>query len=175
MAVQVGSPTPPFKAKAYLPESDVFEQVSLQQLTDTWICLLFFPAAFSALCPTELIAFNEKSAQFARRGCTLLACSTDSHHALRGWCQSDEPLALLKFPLLSDITKRMAMDYGVLLADQGIALRGTFIIDPQGVLRAATVYDKYVGRNVDEVLRCLDALQTGAPCPCNWHKGDATL
>jgi len=175
MPTQVGSPIPPFKAKAYRAERDAFEEVASDALAGQWACLVFYPAAFSPLCPTELIAFNEAAGEFDIRGCQLLACSTDSHYALRGWCQADARLTSLKFPLLADIHKRMAMDFGVLLAHEGVALRGTFLIDPEGQLRAATIYDNLVGRSVDETLRALDALQTGQPCPCNWTKGEPTM
>ncbi len=175
MPVQVGSNAPSFKLKAYAAATDSFTEVALEDFRGKWVCLIFYPLAFSPLCPTELTAFNEAAGEFEKRDCKLVACSVDSHLALRAWCKSDPKLAAMKFPMASDLTKRTAMDYGVLVADKGVALRGTFLIDPHGKLRAAAINDLMIGRSTDEVLRLLDALQTGEPCPCNWQKGDPTL
>lgn len=175
MAVQVGSPAPPFDGKAYLAAKDAFTNLSLKDQREEWVCLCFFPGAFSPICPTELIALDESHDEFEQRVCQLIGCSTDSHYALRGWCRADEHLSALRFPLLADATKRIAMDYGVLLAARGLALRGTFIIDPQGVLRYSGVNEVNTGRGIDEILRTLDALQTGQPCACNWKKSEPTL
>lgn len=175
MPVQVGSPAPSFKLKAYAAASDSFAEVSLEEHRGHWVCLLFYPLAFSPLCPTELAAFNDAAGEFEKRECRLIACSVDSHFALRAWCKSDPKLAAMKYPLASDLTKRVAMDYGVLVADKGVALRGSFLIDPHGKLRAASVNDLMIGRSSDEILRLLDALRTGEPCPCNWKQGEPTL
>ena len=112
---------------------------------------------------------------FADRNTALIGCSIDSQYSHKGWCASHKDLTKLKHPLLADITKRIAMDYGVLLPEKGIALRGTFIVDPKGNVRWASVNDTTVGRNVEEVLRVLDALQTEKLCPCDWKKGEKTL
>src|SRR5262249_51084773 len=104
-----------------------------------------------------------------------LAGSTDSHYSHLAWVKTDERLGKLKYPLISDITKEISADYGILLEEKGVALRGTFIIDPDGILRWMQVNDLDVGRSVEEILRVLEALQTGKKCPCDWKEGEATL
>jgi len=175
MPVQVGSPAPPFKAQAYRRQADTFKEVSLQDYADQWLCLYFFPLAFSPLCPTEIVGFDRAYSDFQSRGCGLLACSCDSHLVHQAWCNANDELGGLRHPIMSDITKRISMDYGVLLAERGVALRGTFLIDPSGTLRDSSVNDLPIGRSVGEVLRVIDALQSGGACPCDWKKGDATL
>ena len=118
---------------------------------------------------------NDKHGDFSDREAVVLAASTDSVHSHLGWVKADQRLANLKYPILADMTKSISRDYGVLLEDAGIALRGTFIIDPNGVLRWAQYNDLDTGRNIDEIIRVLDALQTGKLCPCDWKKGEATL
>lgn len=152
-----------------------FTPLSLDEYKGKWLLLLFYPLDFTFVCPTELVALNEKFADFEKRSCAIVAASTDSVYSHLGWVKADERIGALKYPLLSDITKSIARSYGVLLEDQGVALRGTFLIDPQGLLRFMSVNDLGTGRNIDEILRVLEALQTGQPCPCNWRPGDATL
>lgn len=169
------SPAPDFKATAYLRSEDRFLERSLSDYKGKWLCLYFYPADFSPVCPTDLQGFDRVLDQFEDRGCDVLACSTDSQLAHRAWCQQCEALVRLRHPILSDASRRISMDYGVLLPELGIALRGTFLIDPQGLLRWMAVYDLPTGRSTDEVLRVLDALQTDEGCPCNWRKGQATV
>lgn len=175
MPVQVGQPAPRFEARVYLRDVDDFKDVSLDDYAGQWVCLYFYPMDFSRICPTELVAFNEAQPEFESRTCQLLACSTDSYYTHKGWCDSLAELSGMNHPMLADMTKRISMDYGVLIPDRGVALRGTFLIDPQGVLKHASINDTKIGRNVDDVLRQLDALQTGAGCPCNWQRGDPTM
>lgn len=179
MAVQVGSPAPKFKAQAYDRTKDgsdeQFREVSLEDYKGRWLYLYFYPMDFTFVCPTEIKAFDDALGEFQDRECEILTCSTDSHFVHKGWCDSKEELSGLKHPMLADITKRIAMDYGVLVPDKGIALRGSYLIDPNGVVRWMNVNDLSVGRNVEEVIRVLDALQTDELCPCNWKKGQETL
>ncbi len=172
MALQVGSPAPPFKANAYFRQSDQFKELSLDDYRDKWLCLYFFPMAFSPLCPTEIIAFDDARQDFQDCNCELVACSTDSFFVHKAWCHGGHGLGQLGHPILSDITKRISMDYGVLLPDQGVALRGTFLVDPKGLVRWSGVNELTVGRNVRSIKRELDALQVEGTCPCNWEKGD---
>ena len=170
MPLQVGSPAPTFEAEAFLCASEEFKTISLSDYEGKWLCLYFYAMDFTGVCPTEVAAFDQAIDRFSDRECQVLGCSCDSVYVHKAWCEATEELANLKYPLLSDMTKRLAMDYGVLLAHRGVALRGTFIIDPEGILCWSSVYGLPVGRNVEEVLRVLDALQSGGSCPCNWTK-----
>ena len=171
--LQVSRPAPLFRAQALAGRE--FENVSLEGLRGQWVLLLFYPMDFTFVCPTELVALNELHGQFQARGCTVLAASTDTVYSHLGWVQADPRLGALRYPILGDVTKQIARSYGVLLEEQGIALRGTFLIDPEGVLRWSCVNDLGTGRSIEEFLRVLDALQTGELCPANWKKGERTL
>lgn len=159
MAVQVGSPAAAFKAQAYFRQADPFREVALDDYKGHWLCLYFYELSFSELCGTEVAAFDGAINQFEERGCRLLACSTDSPLVHRAWCQGDSRLAGLNHPILSDMTKRVSMDYGVLLPERGVALRGTFLIDPHQTVRWIAMNDLAVGRSVDAILGELDAIQ----------------
>ncbi len=175
MAIQVGTPAPDFKAQSYLASSDEFKEISLKDYEGKWLCLYFYPMDFTFVCPTEIVAFDNLLGDFQDRECELLTCSCDSHYVHKGWCAATESLSSLKHPMLADTTKKVSEAFDVLLPEKGVSLRGTFLIDPNGIVRWASVNDLTVGRNVDEVLRILDALQTDELCPCNWKKGDETL
>ncbi len=179
MSIQVGQPAPDFEVQAYFRNKDggdgQFGPIKLADLKGKWVCLFFYPLDFTFVCPTELVAFNNALGEFDDRDCVLLTASTDSVYSHKGWCDSHPDLAGMKYPMLADNSHRLARSYGVLKEDAGIAYRGIFLIDPQGILRWAAVHDLSVGRNVDEVLRVLDALQTDKLCPCNWKKGDGTI
>jgi peroxiredoxin (alkyl hydroperoxide reductase subunit C) len=175
MPLQVASPAPKFKAQAYVSSTNLVRDAALEDYKGLWLCLYFYPSDFTAVCPTELVEFDRNLDQFKDRDCELVACSSNSIQVHKAWCDAVKELRTLRHPLLADPTHRLAMDYGVLLADKGLPLRATFLIDPQANLRWMAVYDLSVGRSVPEVLRVLDALQTNQPCPCNWKKGDPTL
>jgi peroxiredoxin (alkyl hydroperoxide reductase subunit C) len=175
MSVQVGSPAPDFQAKAYLRREDAFKDLSLSDYKGRWLFLYFYPMDFTFVCPTEIQAFDESIGDFQDRDCELLTCSTDTHFVHRGWCEAKEELSGLRHPMLADVTKRVSMDYGVLVPEEGVALRGSFLIDPHGIVRWININDFPIGRNVHEVLRVLDALQTDEMCPCNWEPGQETL
>lgn len=179
MSAQVGQPAPEFSVQAYDRTKDgsdhQFRQLSLTDFQGQWVCLFFYPLDFTFVCPTELVSFNEKLGEFQDRECALLTASTDSVYSHKGWCDSHNDLKQLKYPMLADTTHKLARDYGVLKEDAGIAYRGIFLIDPNSVIRWSAIHDLSVGRNVDEVLRVLDALQTDKLCPCNWKQGEKTL
>ncbi|MFG0332990.1 MAG: peroxiredoxin [Maioricimonas sp. JB049] len=179
MSVQVGQLAPSFSVQAYDRTKDgaddQFLNVSLSDLRGKWVCLFFYPLDFTFVCPTELVAFNNALDEFEDRDCTVLTASTDSVFSHKGWCDSHSDLSKLKYLMLADTTHELSRDYGVLKSDQGIAYRGIFLIDPNGVVRWSAIHDLSVGRNVDEVIRVLDALQTDKLCPCNWKKGEETL
>lgn len=171
--VQVGSPAPAFTAEALVGRE--FKTVSLHDYRGKWVLLCFYPMDFTFVCPTELVSLNDNYGEFADRDTVILGVSTDTKYSHLGWVKAEKDLAHLQYPLLADVTKKMARDYGVLLEDQGVALRGSFLIDPEGTLRFAQINDLNVGRNTAELLRVLDALQTDKLCPCDWKKGEATL
>jgi peroxiredoxin (alkyl hydroperoxide reductase subunit C) len=140
-----------------------------------WQVIFFWPMDFTFVCPTEIAAFGELTSEFARRNAALLGASTDSEYVHLAWRQSHPALKQLPYPMLADRKRELAAALGILDAKAGVCLRATFIVDPQGTIRFVSVNDLSVGRNPDEVLRVLDALQTGELCGVNWKKGEATL
>ena len=169
--LKVGSPAPEFKAKAYV--AGQFKDVSLKDFQGKWVCLFFYPLDFTFVCPTEIKGFAAKEGEFREAGCQVIACSTDSEHCHKAWFERD--LKEVKYPVLADTTHRVSQDYNVLLEDKGIALRGTFLIDPNGTLQWMSINALGVGRSVEEVLRTLQALKTGELCPVEWTPGKPTL
>ena len=179
MSIQIGQPAPHFDIEAYDRRKDgtekQFSNVKLSDFTGKWVCLFFYPLDFTFVCPTELVGFNSKLGEFTDRDCILLTASTDSVFSHKGWCDSHTDLKTLNYLMLADTSHKLSSSYQVLDVDKGWAQRGIFLIDPQGILRWLAIYESGIGRNVDEVLRVLDALQTDKLCPCNWKPGDATL
>ena len=172
----VGQPAPQFKAQAFFDGQ--MKEVSLSDYKGKWIVLFFYPLDFTFVCPTEILEFNSKADEFKKKNAQLLGVSIDSVFSHKAWCDLPKEkggIGKLNFPLIADLTKKISQDYGVLLEDTGIALRGTFIIDSDGKIRAATVHDLQVGRSVDETLRVLSAFQTGELCPVAWNPGEKTL
>jgi peroxiredoxin (alkyl hydroperoxide reductase subunit C) len=135
----------------------------------------FWPMDFTFVCPTEIAAFGERNDEFRARGAQLLGASTDTHFVHLAWRKQHPALRALPFPMLADTKRELASALGILHREEGVALRATYIVDPDGVIRFASANDLSVGRNVDEVLRVLDALQTGELTPCNWKRGEKTL
>lgn len=178
MVAKVGQKAPDFSMPT-TKNMDTLEHVArLADYQGKWLVLFFYPLDFTFVCPTEIRGFNSKLSEFSSNGAEILGVSTDSVYSHRAWIKTpvkDGGLGGLNYPLASDITKQVSRDYGVLVEDQGIALRGLFIIDPEGVLRYQVVTDLNVGRSVDETLRVLQALQTGGLCPIDWHPGERTL
>lgn len=169
--LKVGTLAPDFKSKAYV--AGQFKDVSLRDFQGKWVCLFFYPLDFTFVCPTEIRGFGAKEDEFKELGCQVLACSTDSEYSHKAWFERD--LKEVKFPVLADTAHDISKNYGVLLEDKGIALRGTFLIDPKGTLQWMSINALGVGRSVDEVVRTLQALQTGELCPADWKPGKATL
>lgn len=168
----VGQVAPQFKAQAY--EDGKMKDISLSDYKGKWIVLFFYPLDFTFVCPTEILEFSKRAEEFKKKNAQILSVSTDSVFSHKAWCEQGG-LGKLNFPMVADLTKRISQDYGVLLEDKGIALRGTFIIDPESKVRAATIHDLQVGRSVDEALRVLNAFQTGELCPVGWAPGQKTL
>lgn len=155
-----------------------FQDISslrLKNTADVWTVMFWWPKDFTFICPTEITEFNNSHQAFTDRSTFLIGASTDSEYAHLAWRKSHPDLAALKFPMLADTSKSLAEELGILDAEEKIAYRATYIIDPSGIIRWICVNDLNVGRNVKEVLRVLDALQTDELCPCNWEKGQNTL
>lgn len=180
MPAVVTQPAPEFTADAVVNEE--FTTVKLADYKGkNYVVLFFYPLDFTFVCPTEIIAFSDKIDEFRKRGAEVLGCSVDSKFSHLAWIRTsreDGGLGGLKYPLLSDLTKKISADYGVLL-DGGMALRGTFLIDKAGVLRHVLINDLPIGRNIDEVIRQIDAIQFfeqhGEMCPANWKPGPLTI
>ena len=154
------------------------ENVQLCDSKGRWLVLLFYPLDFTFVCPTELTSFSDRYDDFEGIGAGVIGVSTDSVHSHRAWLKTSRDkggVEGLRYPLASDITKSVARDYGVLIEDQGVALRGRFGIDPEGTLRDAVIHDLTVGRSAAETLRVIPALQTGGLCQADWRPGQETL
>lgn len=174
----VGRPAPDFTMETALGNGQDFGKASLSDYRGKWLVLFFYPLDFTFVCPTEITALSEASDIFKGLNTEVLGVSVDSKHSHRAWIntpKNDNGLGQLNFPLAADITKQVAKDYGVLIEEEGIALRGLFIIDPQGEMKYQVVNHNDVGRSVDETLRVLQALQSGGLCPMNWKAGDQHL
>lgn len=177
--LSVGAPFPAFKKKAVvsLEKGKEFEDITndVHQALDKWMVMFWWPKDFTFVCPTEIAAFNNNAGEFADRDTILIGASTDSEFVHLAWRNDHNDLRGLKFPMLADTSKTLAAELGILETEEKIAYRATFIVDPQGIIRWVNVNDLSVGRNVEEVLRVLDALQTDELCPCNWKRGEETL
>jgi peroxiredoxin (alkyl hydroperoxide reductase subunit C) len=173
----IGDQFPTYTAKAVvsLDRGHEFETLSDHNFQGKWKVYFFWPKDFTFVCPTEIAAFGKLEREFADRDAQLLGVSTDSEYVHLAWRQQHPDLRELPFPMIADLRRDLSSALGVLDKREGVALRATFIVDPQGVIRFASVNDLSVGRNPGEVLRVLDALQTDQLTPCNWHKGEATL
>lgn len=170
MFLQVGKPAPDFTVETV--NNNQISKVSLADLKGKWAVLFFYPLDFTFVCPTEIVEMSEKMPEFEKLGAVVFGGSTDSVYSHMAW---QKELGQLNYPLFSDLSREMGRDYGVLIEEKGHTLRGTFIIDPEGVLRYQLVHDLTVGRNADETLRVLASLQTGELCPANWKPGKKTL
>ncbi|XP_065432532.1 peroxiredoxin-2 [Chrysemys picta bellii] len=176
----VGKPAPGFHATAVV--DGAFKEIKLSDYKGKYVVLFFYPLDFTFVCPTEIIAFSERAEDFRKLRCEVLGVSVDSHFTHLAWVDTPRKeggLGAINIPLLSDLTRRMAADYGVLKEDEGITYRGLFIIDDKGVLRQITVNDLPVGRSVEEVLRLVQAFQYtdthGEVCPAGWQPGSDTI
>ncbi len=171
--IKIGHKAPDFTLTAYHGHNDEFKKVSLKDYQGKWVILFFYPRDFTFVCPTELHGFAKHEAEFEKEGAAIIAASTDSEHAHKAWFSKDLPD--VKYPVLADTTLSMTRDYEVLIEETGEALRGTFIINPEGIVKYIVVSDNNVGRSVEETLRVLKALKTGKLCPVEWEEGEKTL
>lgn len=175
---KVGKPAPDFNLPSTKNMETLKENISLSDYKGKWLILLFYPLDFTFVCPTELTAFSDRLDEIQGVGAEVLGVSTDSVHSHRAWIKtplSQNGIEGLRYPLLSDVGGRLAAKYNILVEEANIALRGLFIINPEGVLQYAVVHDLNIGRSVDETLRVLQGLQTGGLCAANWTPGQANL
>ncbi len=173
-AVQVGRLAPEFEAEAYVRDEPGPRTVSLAEYRGRWVVLFFYPRDFTFVCPTEIRSFAALQGDFEREEAVILGASTDSFFSHKAWFESDGMLADVTYPVIADTSQKVSQAFNVLLGD-GAALRGTFSIDPEGVLRHMDVCELSVGRNVAETLRILQALRTGELCPAGWKPGEPVL
>jgi peroxiredoxin (alkyl hydroperoxide reductase subunit C) len=173
----VGDKLPPFELKAVVSTDPKHAFTDVTDRTDAgkWRVIFFWPKDFTFVCPTEIAAFGKLNGEFKDRDAVIYGVSTDSEYVHLAWRQNHPDLKALPFPMLADIKRELSSAFGILDKQEGVALRATFVVDPDGVIRFVSVNDLSVGRNPQEVLRVLDALQTDELCPCNWQKGDAVL
>lgn len=181
MGVLVGKPAPDFKAKAVIGQR-IVEDFSLSQFKGKNVVFFFYPLDFTFVCPTELHAFQEKHHEFEKRNAQVVGCSIDSHYSHLAWLntpRSKGGIQDVKYPIVADINKTIARDYDVLIPHEGIAYRGLFLIDKNGIVRHQVVNDLPLGRSVEEAIRILDALvyfeTHGEVCPANWQHGKKTF
>ena len=179
VTLSLGSQFPEFKKKAVvsIEKGNEFYDLTYEEIKNAgkWMVMFWWPKDFTFVCPTEIAEFNKAYQDFADRDAVLVGASTDSEFVHAAWRRDHEDLRDLQFPMLADTSKSLAEELGILEAEEKIAYRATFIVDPQGTVRWVSLYDLNVGRSVKEVIRVLDALQTDELCPCNWQKGEATL
>lgn len=175
----VGKQAPRFTMDAVLADKS-FGKVSLEEnmKQDKWTVLFFYPMDFTFVCPTEITAMSDRYDEFEDLDAEIIGVSTDTIHTHLAWINTDRQengLGELQYPLAADTNHTVSRDYGVLIEEEGIALRGLFIINPEGEMQYQTVFHNNIGRDVDESLRVLQALQTGGLCPANWRPGQKTL
>ncbi len=175
--VTVGMSFPQFEKKSVvsIEKGKEFEEVSNRNIAGKWAVIFWWPKDFTVVCPTEIVEFNKNYSNFTDRETVLIGASTDTEYVHHAWRLANKDLRDLRFPMIADTSKSLAEELGILSADERVAYRATYIIDPEGIVRWVSINDLSVGRNVAEVLRVLDALQTDELCPCNWKKGDETL
>jgi peroxiredoxin 2/4 len=177
-SAMVGQPAPDFDMASTKNIEKLNENVKLADYKGKWLVLVFYPLDFTFVCPTELTAFSDRYEEFQGIGADIIGVSTDSAFSHRAWINTPRDkggVADLKYPLAADSTKNVSRDYGVLIENKGIALRGLFVIDPEGVLRYKVVHDLNIGRSPEETLRVIQALQTGGLCQAEWKPGQKTL
>ena len=175
--LSIGDTFPDFHMKGVISSllSDAFVEINSKSYPDKWRVFFFWPKDFTFVCPTEIASFGHLNQAFSDRDAQVLGVSTDSEFVHLAWKQQKEELRDLPFPMLADVKRELTVALGILDKNEGVAQRATYIVDPLGIIRFVMITDSNVGRNSNEVLRVLDALQTDELCPCNWQKGQNTL
>lgn len=175
---KVGKPAPDFNMPSTKNMETLAENVKLSDYKGKWLVLLFYPLDFTFVCPTELTAFSDRLDELNGVGAEVIGISTDSVHSHRAWIKTPRDkngIEGLRYPLASDVGGKLSRAYNILVEEANIALRGLYIINPEGVLQYAVVHDLNIGRSVDETLRVLQGLQTGGLCSADWKPGDSNL
>ena len=175
--LNIGESFPVFSLQGVvgLEQGKEFQSFSNESISGKWSVIFFWPFDFTFVCPTEIAEFNKELSEFADRDTVVFGASADSHFVHLAWRKNHADLEKLKFPMLADYKKELSSALGILERETQAPLRATFIVDPDGIIRFVSVHDLKVGRNVKEIIRTLDALQTDELCPCNWQKGEKTL
>ena len=181
--MKIGEKIEDFEVDAYLPDRDVIERINLRDFEDKWKLLIFYPADFSFVCPTELEDAAKNYEEFKELGCEILSISTDTAFSHKAWHDTSESIGKIKYPMIADPLGKMCKEFDVYIEegnDEGLALRGSFLIDPDGILKASEINDNSIGRNIKESLRKLKAAQFVREhgkqvCPANWEPGKDTL
>ena len=175
---KVGEKVPNFQAKAYYQDSE--KTIRLSDYKDKWVVLLFYPADFTFICPTELEEAANYYEEFKKAGAEILSVSTDTVYVHKAWHDVSPAIKKIKYPMLADPAGKLCREFGTYIEDAGLSLRGTFIIDPDGVLKAADIHDNSIGRSAKEILRKVQAAKfvrenKGEVCPASWEPGKKTL
>lgn len=174
----INSQLPEFKVQAF--QNGSFKTVTNEDVKGKWAIFFFYPADFTFVCPTELVDIAEKYDQFQAMGVEVYSVSTDSHFVHKAWHDASESIRKIKYPMLADPTGVLSRAFGVMIEEEGMAYRGTFLVNPEGKIKIAEIQDNNIGRNADELLRKVEAAQfvathDGEVCPAKWKKGAATL
>lgn len=170
----VGDKFPEFSADACVgADQESLTKIDNKTYDGKWVVYFFYPKDFTFVCPTEIAEFNKQLSEFKDRDAMVVGGSTDNEYSHLAWCQSHDDLKGLQYPLIG--AQKLAFDLGIVDPDANVCLRSTFVVDPNGVIQWACANSLSVGRNVGEILRVLDAIQSDELCPCNWKKGEETL
>ena len=175
---KVGQPAPDFNMPSTKNIDTLGENVKLSDYKGKWLILMFYPLDFTFVCPTELIHFSDRLEEFQGVGAEVVGVSTDSVHSHRAWLKTPQDkngIEGVKYPIASDVGGKLAKAYNILVEEANIALRGLFIVNPEGVLQYSVIHDLNIGRSVDETLRVLQGLQTGGLCSADWKPGQENL
>jgi len=172
MSIKIGSQIPDFEATAYFPDGEI-KDLKFADYKGKWVVLFFYPLDFTFVCPTEIKQYSSQTKQFSKEKAEIISVSTDSAYSHKAWAESS--LGKIDFPIIGDTNHEISRLFGVLIEEKGIALRGTFLINPDGKVVSSVVNDLSVGRSVDETFRTLKAFQTGGLTPCEWKPGEKTL
>ena len=175
--LSVGQKLPAFSLKSTVSSDlkNAFKDISNEDFKGKWLVLFAWPKDFTFVCPTEIAEFGKLNKEFTDRDAQVLGMSTDSEFVHLTWRQNKDELGALPFPMLADVKREFSQALGIIDPAEGVCQRATYVVDPDGIIRFVMVTDLSVGRNVKEVLRVLDALQTDELCPCNWQKGEDTI